>query len=748
MYSSYYRIAKKRNVMLKYILFAIAGIFQISLQAKSIEGWIFDGADSNAKAPLTGANVYWVGQTSGTITDQNGYFKLKKPDGAHMLVLSFVGYASDTLHISGAKAIKHTLYPGAQLSEVTITERVKATSISRIDPRLTQTISQKELNRFACCNLSESFETNASVDVSYSDAVSGVKQIRLLGLDGRYSQLMLENIPILRGAETAFGLDYIPGTWMERINVSKGASAVKNGYESMTGQINIQYKEPMGDEKMHFYAYANQDGKLETNLGYTQKVTDKWATSILAHGATHVREMDMNDDGFLDKPMTNIGSFMNRWQYMGDKVDGKFGISYLAEERNAGQVGFDPDIPHQNQSAYGIGIDVERFSAFSKVGFMFGRPQTSLGTILSFNYFDRNSFYGDRIFNTEQLNLYGNFIFQTYLFNTMHSYNTGLSVVYDKNNSLFQDSAYNNANFVPGVFLEYNYKPTDKLTFMAGMRYDNSSRYGGFFTPRVHFKYRFLEYLIIRTSAGKGYRSPYAIDENTSLLASSRNFIFDEEIEQEEAWNYGASIVTDYPLFGRDMTFSVEYFYTQFENKLVVDREQSSEAVHFYNLMGNAYASSIQAELMIELFERFDLTAAYRINDVRTNYSGELLQEPFVNKYKGLISAGYATNMNKWVFDATVQFHGLSRLPGVYDNDPEFYGISKPQSFINVIAQVTKNYRKWSFYVGVENLTNFTQDYAIVDVENPFGNNFDASMVWGPLYGRMFYGGIKYILIK
>ena len=554
--------------MLKYILIFTALSVQINLFATNVEGWIFDGGDSNKKTPLTGANVYWIGQTSGTITDQVGYFSLNKPEGAHMLVVSFVGYASDTIHVDGKKAIQHTLYPGAQLAEVTVTERVKATTISRLNPRLTQTISQKELTRFACCNLSESFETNASVDVSYSDAVSGVKQIRLLGLDGRYSQLMMENIPILRGAETAFGLDYIPGTWMESIQVSKGSSAVKNGYESMTGQIDIQFKEPFGDEKFHFYSYANQDGKVESNLGYAYEINEKWATSILLHGATHLREMDMNDDGFLDKPMTNIGTFLNRWNFQGEKVEGKFGIGYLAEERNGGQVDFDHDKSQQSQSAYGIGVDVERFNVFSKMGFLFGRPQTSLGTILSFNYFDRNSFYGNRVFNTEQVNLYGNFVFQTYLFNTKHSYNTGLSVMYDENNSLYQDSAFNNTNIVPGVFLEYNYKPTDKLTFMAGMRYDHSSQYNGFFTPRIHFKYRFLEYLTIRTSAGKGYRSAYAINENTGLLASSRVFAFEEEIEQEEAWNYGASLVTDYPLLGRDVTFSLEYFYTQFENKL------------------------------------------------------------------------------------------------------------------------------------------------------------------------------------
>ncbi|MFO7864448.1 MAG: TonB-dependent receptor [Salinivirgaceae bacterium] len=612
---------------------------------------------------------------------------------------------------------------------------------------MSQQITTKELNRFACCNLSESFETNASVDVSYSDAVSGVKQIKLLGLDGRYSQLMLENVPILRGAESAFGLDYIPGTWMESIQVSKGTSAVKNGYESVTGQINIQYKEPSGTEKLHFYTYANQDGKVEANAGYTFKINEKWKGSFLAHTATNFRELDMNDDQFLDKPMASIGTFMNRWEYKGQKVESKIGLSYLTEEREGGQIDFDHSKPASEQSAYGIGINVEKIHAFSKVGFLFNRPSTSLGTIFSASGFERNAFYGDRTYNTRQYNLYANFIFQSYIVNTNHTYNTGGSIVYDNEDFELNTIKSSQEEAVPGVFFEYNYKPIEQLTFMAGMRYDYSTRYGGFETPRAHFRYAFPAYTTIRASAGKGYRTPNALNENTNVLASGRAIIYDDaEIEQEEAWNYGLSIVNDIPVFDRDLTISLEYFYTQFDNQLVVDLEQSRSEVHFYNLDGNAFAHSIQAELMYEVIERLDLTVAYRLNDVRSTYSGNLEKVPYVSRYKGLISAGYRTNMDKWIFDITAQFHGQTRLPGAYENNAELFGIDAPESYINMIAQITKNYKRWSFYVGAENLTDYTQKNAIVDVQNPNSNTFDASMVWGPLYGRMFYGGIKYIL--
>lgn len=715
-----------------------------------IKGKVLDGASNKAKEPLVGVNVYWIGSTTGTITDVNGHFTIEQPNNAHMLIFSFVGYQPDTIHVHNTKSLEIKLMPGQMLNEVTISERVRSTSISHLDTRLSQQISEQELARFACCNLSESFETNASVDVAYSDAVSGVKQIKLLGLDGRYSQLMLENIPILRGAESAFGLDYIPGTWMQSIQVSKGTSAVKNGFESVTGQINIQFKEPSGDEKLHFYTYANMDGKMEANGAFTFKVSEKWQSSFLAHAATHVRELDMNNDGFLDKPMTNIGTFMNRWEYRSDKMEAKLGILYLNEKREGGQTAFDHTKTANEQAAYGIGIGVQKIHAFSKAGFLFNRANTSLGTIASFSNFKRDAFYGNRIYNTNQYNAYANVIFQSYISTTAHTYNTGFSMVYDYEDFDMQLNAIPETKTVeeavPGVFLEYNYKPIEQLTVMAGMRMDYSSRFGFFETPRFNIRYALPAYVTLRASAGKGYRTPNALNENTNLLATGRTIIFDETEEQEEAWNFGVNMITDLKLFNRDLTLSLEYFHTLFNNQLVVDLEQTESEVHFYNLDGQAFAHSIQAEIMYELIERLDITLAYRMNDVKSTYSGELKSAPFVSKYKGLISAGYASNMQKWQFDVTMQFHGQTRLPGNYENNATNYEIDAPKEYINVIAQITKNYRQWSFYIGAENLTNFVQKNAIVDVQNPFSNNFDASLVWGPLYGRMFYAGIKYML--
>ncbi len=733
------------NTFFKYITLGLFLLLAQQTWAKKIEGRVQD--KNNKSETLIGVNVYWQGTTEGTTTDVNGHFSLKQTANNNMLMFSYVGYKTDSILVQGNQELLVYLQAGTNINEVVVSERISATNISKINPILTQNITNKELTKFACCNLSESFETNASVDVSYADAVSGIKQIKMLGLSGRYSQLMLENIPIIRGGETAFGLDYIPGTWMKSIQVSKGTSAVKNGYESITGQINVNYHDADSDEKLHFYIYGNQDGKVETNAGISFKVNDKWGTNLLIATGANTRKLDMNEDEFLDKPVSFAGNFMNRWNYKGKKVEAKLGVSFLTETRNGGQTAYNHDLTQQEQSAYGIGIDVNRLNAFSKVGFLFSRPNTSIGWISSANYFERESFYGNNTLDVEQINMYTNLIFQSYIGNTKHTYNTGISMVYDNNGELFNDANVGFEEYVPGVFFEYNYIPSEQFSMLLGLRNDYSNIHGNFITPRAHAKYSFPAYTTIRISAGKGYRTPTIISENTQYLATSKQIVIDDNSIQEEAWNYGISLNNEIPLGKRDLTLSLEFFRTEFQNQLVVDLEQNAQEVHFYNLQGKSFANSFQVEAFYELFNRFELSGGFRLNDVQTDYNTELKSVPFISRYKGLVSGQYRTNLDKWQFDATVQFHGSQGLLQASDVNGT---ISNNQSdeYITMIAQITKNHRYWSFYVGAENLTNFTQENAIIGVEDPFGSNFDASQVWGPLYGRMFYVGIKYNLDK
>ncbi|MCT4671668.1 MAG: TonB-dependent receptor [Prolixibacteraceae bacterium] len=739
--------------MYRLILSAIIFFCCTLAWADSYKGKVYELDAKGNKVPIPGVNIMVEGTSHGTVTDLNGNFEIPVEGKKKGLIFSYVGYQKVRILPKTLDQILVEMTQGEELGEVTVAKRRASTSFSKINPIQAQKLTGAELTKCACCNLSESFETNASVDVSFSDAVSGAKTIKMLGLSGKYSQMMIENIPALRGAQNSYGLEYIPGTWMQSIQISKGTSAVKSGAESMTGQINVELKEPDGEEKGSFYMYGNQDGKMEWNVNYGMKLNDHWSTAVFGHYEDTFREMDNNNDGFLDRPVTRQYNFFNKWKYKSDFINWKFGWSILDESRDGGQVDFDKNISPFDQQAYGIGIDSKKMNAYSKLGFIFDRPSTSLGTVLKWDRYTRDSFYGRQLYDVDQQNIYGSVIFQSFLFNTNHNYSVGLNYVNDRNRNKIQfleETEKQDIGFdeeVIGGFAEYTFTPTDDITFLAGLRYDHSSIHGTYWTPRMHFRWAFTGSSTLRLSAGKGYRTPQVVAENTRYLASSRVWHFSQTTPtQEEAWNFGVSLINNWHLWDKPLTLSLDYYRTDFTNQMVVDLNQSAHDVYVYALDGKSFSNSFQVEARYEPMDRFELTTAFRINDVQMEFQNQGLSSvPLLAKYKGLVSASYSTNMKKWQFDLTAQFNGVQELPSSDGRAPEYSHAQESKPYTMLMGQITKNYRAWSFYVGGENLANYTQKNPIIAASDPFSKDFDSSQVWGPIYGRMFYFGIKYV---
>ena len=322
------------------------------------------------KDPLPGANVYWAQTTLGTSTNKDGVFQLEFPPISDpVLVISYIGYTNDSIHINhGQSEVEIILEVNNTLKEVTITNKAPGTFVSRLDPILTENITGAELHKAACCNLSESFETNASVDVSYSDAVTGAEQIELLGLRGTYSHLLTENIPNLQGLATPFGMGYVPGSWMESIQISKGTSSVRNGFQSIAGQINVEYLKPDEAPKLFLNLYGNIHGKIEGNAISGIKISDKWSTAIFAHAENLSNKVDDNDDGFLDMPLLRQFNVLNRWKYSNDTWTTQFGFKVLDEDRTGGQKDFNTDMLRDTTNPYGINIKTRRYELFWKGG--------------------------------------------------------------------------------------------------------------------------------------------------------------------------------------------------------------------------------------------------------------------------------------------------------------------------------------------------------------------------------------------
>ena len=722
-------------------------LFTIVSFGQEVVGHVYELDENEKKIPLPGVNIYWAGTQLGTVSDINGQFSILKSNNSQSkLITSFVGYVNDTINVSGTtNELEIILSTNKTLDEYVISKRQQSSFVSQINPLVVQNITGAELTKAACCNLSESFETNASVDVSYSDAVSGAKKIELLGLHGKYSQMMTENIPNLRGLATTYGLGYIPGSWMESIQISKGTSSVVNGYESTTGQINIEYKKPDADEKLFLNAYANHIGKFEGNFNGRIKINDKWSTMVFAHGETFNNKIDNNGDSFVDAPLIQQYNLFNRWKYVGDNFMTQFGVQVLQEDRAAGQVEFDKNENPENSSYYGVNIKTNRYQTWAKAGYVFENwTGTSIGFINSYTYHDQTSYFGLTNYDGIENSYYANLILQSQIGSFRHKYNTGVSYLYDDYKQHLNDSVFNRMESVPGIFFQYTYSNEKNLTVLLGIRSDFHNIWGTFYTPRIHTKYNFSENTILRASAGKGYRTANIIAENSYMLASSRKVVVYPGIKQEEAWNYGVNLTQIVMINQRDLNINVEFYRTDFINQVVVDRDTDVSELNIYNLNGKSYSNSFQIEAVYELIPRLDVVLAFRYNDVKMTYNDVLEREPLVNRYNGLLNLSYKTNLDKWQFDVTTQLNGDSRLPNTSANPPEYQRPNNSPVYAIINAQVTKYFKKWNIYAGIENLTGFTQSDPIIAADDPFGEYFDSSIVWGPIMGRKIYMGLKF----
>lgn len=707
---------------------------------------------------IPGANVFWMETSSGVSTHEDGSFSIEKPIKSHQLIISFIGFVNDTIVVDSKNTtLDIVLREGVELNEVNVVTRKLGTMKMRSSVMNEEMISGAELCRAACCNLGESFVTNPSVDVSYSDAATGAKQIKLLGLSGTYVQMLTENIPNYRGAAAPYGLGYVPGPWMQSIQVSKGTSSVKNGYEALTGQINVEFKKPQVEEADWVSAnlFASSTNRYEANADASVKLSDKWSTMLLMHYENETKAHDGNGDGFDDIPRVKQYNVFNRWAYMGEHYMFQAGIKALREERNSGQMSHDNTM--MMDDPYQVGITTDRYEAFAKNAYIFNKEKnTNLALILSGTIHNQDAMYGRKLYDVDQKNFYASLLFETEL-TKQHSLSSGLSFNYDafdQDYRLTNDATLPRTDAfakeaVPGAYVQYTYNWQNKLVVMGGLRGDHSNEYGFFVTPRAHIKYTPNDIVNFRLSAGKGYRTNHVLAENNFLLASSRKVSIADKLDQEEAWNYGASVSTYIPLFGKTLNVNVEYYYTDFLKQVVVDMDSNPHEIAFTNLDGRSYSGAFQVEASYPFFEGFTLLAAYRLTDAKTTYNGELLEKPLTGKYKGLLTASYKTPLGLWQFDTSLQLNGGGRMPNPYtltDGSPSWdarYG-----SFEQLSAQITRYFRRWSVYVGGENLTNFKQKNPIVDAANPWGENFDSSMIWGPVHGAKYYIGVRFNLAR
>ncbi|WP_055562167.1 TonB-dependent receptor [Hymenobacter sp. AT01-02] len=731
----------------------------------AIRGQVVDAA---SRAPLPGALVRWLSSpTEATTTDAQGTFSLTRPARATngQLIISSLGYRADTVVVGGSGYLRLTLRTATELNSVVVEGR--APSYSGLTPTNTQVITSRDLTKSACCNLAESFETNASVEVSTTDAVSGAKQIQLLGLDGAYSLLTVDNLPALRGLATPYRLGYLAGPWIESIDIIKGMGSVVNGYESISGQVNVRLKEPDTAERLLFNIYGNDLGKFDVNLNLATPLTKKLSTTLLLHTDHLGRRVDRNDDGFLDLPLATQYNLFNKWKYKsGTGLVTEVGLGALRETRQGGQVAYRQDAP---VGYYGTTQTTTRYTGYAKTSYTWpGRPYQSLGLLVSGTSHQFDSRYGLRTYDGTQRTGFATLLFQSIVSTTAHTYRAGLSYLHDNYREVYQTGFIsptetpaeryarehrNRLEQVPGAFAEYTYQNARNLTVVTGVRLDRHNLYGWYLTPRLNVKYDAAKNTVLRLAAGRGFRTANPIAENAGMLVSSREFVISPALRPETAWNSGGSFTQYFTFFSRPATFVTDYYHTEFQNQVVADPYTAADQMLIANLepSGRSFSRSFQTEVQVEPVKGLHAKAAYKYLDVRTTYAGELLPKVLTPKHRVFFNVGYATAFDKWRADFTVQGFGRRPLAHSPASAGHQHGVTEGMlpyapRYALLNTQLTRAFKRWEVYAGVENLTNYRQPTPISGAYAPFGPDFDAAMIWGPVYGRLVYSGLRFTL--
>jgi tonB-dependent receptor len=720
-----------------------------------------------ANLPLMGAEVYWNGTQIGVSTDDNGTFTLKRTESSNTLVISYIGYKTKTVKVTNSEALHIQLEPQSALEEVVVTQKRANTMKSQWQVANLHTMSSGELLKAACCNLSESFSTNPSIDVNFSDAVTGNKQIKMLGLTSPYILMAEENIPAMRGASQAYGLSFVPGTWIESIQITKGAGSVINGYESISGQINYEIEKPINARPFFLNLYTSEDSRYELNAHTKVKLSDKWATSLLAHGNVRQRKSDHNHDGFIDNPIGNQINLLNRWQYSNaEKGWVSFvNLNYMKDERQAGQIDYNPLTDKGTTNAWGSEVNSERFTLSNKTGYVFpDTPYKSIGLQNSFQSHRQDSYFGLNSYDIHQKSWYGNLIYNSIIGNTQHKFATGLSGTYDDYNEQLTTSAlagdFSRIDRSVGAFFEYTYDNLSNFSFVAGIRADSHNNLGNFITPRFHLRYNPWKQATFRLSAGRSKRAANVIAENQQLLASSRQlYIIGGDggklygLNPEIAWNYGASFLQTFKIWGKNAELSVDFYRTHFDNQVVVDLDHSPQQALFYNLDGKSFANSLQAEVSITPAKGLDFKAAYKYYDVQTQFTKGQLEKTLTPKHRWFANVAYETpdthdnKHSQWKFDVTFNWLGEQRLPTTATNPLPYRLSDYAPSFATLNAQITRVFSKtFEVYVGGENITNYKQANGILAADAPFGAYFDSTMQYAPAFGQMYYAGMRFKL--
>lgn len=704
-----------------------------------------------ALLPLRGATVVWKGTKLGIVVkDSDGGFTIARTAQTDSLEVRFVSYRTRVVAVEALRdSIVIELDPSSS-SEIVV--EAEESAITR-SPIKTEVITKKDLVKAACCSLAESFEKNPSVEVSFADAVTGAKQVQLLGLRGTYTQMLIEAVPLPRALETPFGLDHVPGPFMESISIAKGSSTVTNGYESITGQINLCMHNPTTSPRLYVNAYANTMQRYELNLYGAQKITDELSTMTMLHGRVMDEAMDQNNDGFADIPTFRQVNLVHRWLYNNDEIEWQFFIRGLQDRYVSGQSVVHNAMFEQHDSTwakpYDVVTDIGRIDGFLKFGllnpFESMEEGSGISLVVAGVYHDASSAFGSRSAMGLQrtVNVRG---VVAAPFTPEVKLIAGFSYMFDDVRERLDTRSMARVEHVPGAYAELTLQPTSSLTILTGLRADAHNLYGTRLVPRAHLKWSITDMMSLRVSGGRGWRVANVVMENLGSYVNSRQVFMDPSFLPEDAWNVGASLTTSFELGGRPVTVDAEVFTTRFTNQVYVDYDRSVRELWVTNLRGESFSTNVMTQLLFSPVPRLDLMLAYRWIDVQAPYGGVMQQRPLVSRSRVLTTLSYTTEGMEWQGDVTLAWNGPGRFPTTAGNMVVDTRTESFPGWWRMNAQLTRRFDGFDVYLGIENAFNSIQRDPIIGADAPYTYRFDASLAWGQLDSRMVYVGVRYTL--
>jgi len=735
--------------------------------AQNFHGYVYYQKPNGGTEPLPFAQIYHMEREKLIETDANGEFTLKLNARA-TLIATYVGYTRDTVVVEpGTAEARFYLTGENDLDESKVV--AQQSTMPKLKSIKTEVITAAGLCKMACCALAESFENSASVTVGFADAVTGARQIKLLGLSGTYTQMLDENRPVMRGIASPFGMSFVPGQWLESIQIAKGPSSVINGLEAITGQINMEHRKPTDETPLFIQLYGSSDAMFEANVASAIQFNEKWSMINMAHVGGTAYKMDHNQDGFRDEPEDLQLNFTSRWLYYAPSgMQIRFGGRFLNDDRLGGQMDATKDNAYNLQNnIWGSKIRNRGVNGYFKIGVPLAEDNhANIALVTDFNHHEFNSFFGLKNYDATQNSAFANLIYQNEI-NEFHKVEFGATWQYDDLRNLKPWSDYSRKEHAISGFGEYTYTWEEALTFVGGVNLEYNTLHGWLFAPRANVRWAPADWVTLRALGGRGYRTANIFTDNLGIFSTGKDIVIPDKLDLlEDAWTWGGN-VTFYLPFGAEDTetyLSFDYFHNDFNKQVVVDAERNMLAIEFYNLDGKSYTNTWQVDFSVNPLERFNITATFRYTDAKVTLKDQgLVERPMTSRYKGVLNMQYATAMNKWTFDFTAQLNGPMRIPRYA---AEVWDMETSPVYPMLYAQITRKFRGIDVYVGAENILGYRQHHAIIGAEDPFGLNFsdggmhtmtssshipqifDASNVWGPLMGRKIYIGLRYTLWK